>query len=102
MKETFETNLAASQEEEGEANKAYEELKAAKDEEIAAGIAQMDDKTQELTDTDEKLAQAKEDKEDTEKTLEADKAFLADVREKCAQNDKEFDERTTTRQEEMQ
>jgi len=102
MKETFETNLAASQKEEMESQKAYEELKAAKDDEIAAGIAQMDDKTQELATTDEKLAQAKEDKEDTENSLAADEAFLADVKAKCAQSDMEFDERTKTRQEEMQ
>ena len=58
--------MAASQKEEGENQKAYEELKAAKDAEIAAGIAQIDDKTQEMATTDEKLAQAKTDKEDTD------------------------------------
>merc|ERR1719394_2019709 len=65
MKETFEANLANSQKEEAESQKAYEELKAAKEEEIAAGQAQIDTKTQELADTDEKNAQAKEDVVDT-------------------------------------
>merc|ERR1719197_772892 len=60
MKETFETNLSSSQKEEMASQKAYEELKAAKEEEIAAGQAQIDSKTQELADTDEKNAQAKE------------------------------------------
>merc|ERR1712137_331344 len=41
MKETFEANLANSQKEEAESQKAYEELKAAKEEEIAAGQAQI-------------------------------------------------------------
>jgi hypothetical protein len=59
MKETFETNLSSSQKEEMANQKAYEELKAAKEEEIAAGQAQIDTKTQELADTDEKNAQAK-------------------------------------------
>merc|ERR1719434_636538 len=45
MKETFETNLAASQKEEMEAQKTYEALKAAKEAEIAAGKSQIDDKT---------------------------------------------------------
>merc|ERR1712203_1234156 len=61
MKETFETNLSDTQKEEMANQKAYEELKAAKEEEIAAGQAQIDTKTQELASTDEKLAQAKED-----------------------------------------
>merc|ERR1711963_548635 len=65
MKETFESNLSASQKEETTNQKAYEDLKAAKEEEIAAGQAQIDSKTQELADTDEKLAHAKEDIEDT-------------------------------------
>merc|ERR1719454_2606900 len=42
MKETFETNLAASQKEEAENLKAYEDLKAAKEAEIAAGKQQVD------------------------------------------------------------
>merc|ERR1719272_608694 len=65
MKETFETNLSSSQKEEMANQKAYEELKAAKEDEIAAGQAQIDSKTQELADTDEKNAQAKENVEDT-------------------------------------
>merc|ERR1712205_52115 len=60
MKETFETNLSSSQKEEMANQKAYEELKAAKEAEIVAGQSQIDTKTQELADTDEKNAQAKE------------------------------------------
>merc|ERR1712137_1493092 len=76
MKETFESNLSASQKEEMANQKAYEDLKAAKEAEIAAGQEQIDTKTQELADTDEKNAQAKEDVEDTKKTLSADVEFL--------------------------
>jgi hypothetical protein len=50
MKETFEPNLSASQKEELANQKAYEELKAAKEEQIAAGQTQIDTKTQELAD----------------------------------------------------
>merc|ERR1719152_798754 len=58
MKETFETNLAASQKEEMESQQAYEDLKAAKEAEITAGKEQSATKTQELADTDEANAQA--------------------------------------------
>merc|ERR1712061_86847 len=61
MKETFENNLAASQKDELESQKAYEDLKAAKEEEISAGQSQIDEKTLAVADTDAKNAQSKED-----------------------------------------
>merc|ERR1719418_501174 len=90
MRETFESNLSASQKEEMENQKAYSDLKAAKEEEIAAGQAQIDSKTQELADTDEKNAQAKIDVEDTKKSLSADEQFLMMLKEKCQMTDKEW------------
>merc|ERR1712087_868556 len=83
-------NLAASQREEMGNQKAFEDLKAAKEAEIAAGQAQIDSKTQELADTDEKNAQAKEDIEDTKKTLSADEEFLTMLKEKCSMTDSEW------------
>merc|ERR1711990_1284371 len=102
MKETFETNLASSQKEEMANQKAYEELKAAKEDEIAAGQSQIDSKTQELADTDEKNAQAKQDIEDTKATLSADEQFLMMLKEKCQMTDSEWEERQKTRQLEME
>merc|ERR1712072_1302248 len=102
MKETFETNLSTSQKEEMANQKAYEDLKAAKEEEIAAGQAQIDTKTQELADTDEKNAQAKEDVADTKKSLSADEEFLMMLKEKCSMTDSEWEERQKTRQLEME
>merc|ERR1719413_234396 len=102
MKETFETNLSSSQKEEMANQKAYEELKAAKEDEIKAGQDQIDKKTQELADTDEKNAQAKEDIEDTKKTLSADEQFLMMLKEKCSMTDAEWEERQKTRQLEME
>ena len=101
MKETFESNLAASQKEEMENQKAYEELKAAKEAEIAAGQSQIDAKTLEKADTDSKNAQAKQDIEDTKATLSADEEFLMMLKEKCSMTDKEWEERSKTRQLEM-
>merc|ERR1719240_918015 len=102
MKETFETNLGDSQKEELANQKAYEDLKAAKEDEIAAGQAQIDTKTQELADTDEKNAQAKEDIADTKKSLSADEQFLMMLKEKCSMTDAEWEERQKTRQLEME
>jgi len=101
MKETFETNLSASQKEEMQNQRAYEDLKAAKEREIAAGQKQIDTKTQELATTDEKNAQAKEDLEDTRNTLSADEEFLMMLKEKCSVTDEEWEERQKTRQTEM-
>merc|ERR1719420_686633 len=97
MKETFESNLSQSQKDELANQKAYEDLKAAKEEEIAAAQAQLDTKTQELATTDEKLAQAKEDVEDTKASLAADEQFLMSLKEKCAMTDKEWEARQKTR-----
>jgi len=102
MKETFETNLSSSQKEEMANQKAYEDLKAAKEAEIAAGQAQIDTKTQELADTDEKNAQAKEDVADTKNSLSADEEFLMMLKEKCSMTDSEWEERQKTRQLEME
>merc|ERR1719174_2896441 len=101
MKETFEANLASSQKEENENQRAYEDLKAAKEAEIQAGQEQIETKTQELPDTDEKLAQSKQDIEDTRASLAADEKFLAELKEKCQMTDQEWEERQKTRQEEM-
>merc|ERR1719174_2719145 len=101
MKETFEANLAASQKEEMENQKAYEDMKAAKEAEIQAGQEQIETKTQELANADEKLAQSKQDIEDTRASLSADERFLMDLKEKCQMTDQEWEERQKTRQEEM-
>merc|ERR1711924_96210 len=100
MKETFESNLSSSQKEEMQSQAAYEDLKAAKESEIQAGSDQKDTKTQELADTDEKLAQAKQDLEDTRNSLAADQKFLMNLKETCQMTDQEFEERTKTRAEE--
>jgi len=102
MKETFESNLSASQKEELANQQAYTDIKAAKEEEIAAGQTQIDSKTQQLADTDEKNAQAKEDIADTRASLSADEQFLMMLKEKCQMTDKEWEERQKTRQLEME
>jgi predicted nucleic acid-binding Zn-ribbon protein len=101
MKETFETNLSASQKEELAAQDEFEQMKTAKLAEIAAAKKQVETKTVELAETDEKCATAKEDLESTKDALSADEKFLLDLKEKCKQTDEEMAERTKTRNEEI-
>merc|ERR1719473_1720185 len=62
MKETFETNLKTSQEEEVTAEKEYASLKVAKTKEIVAAEGQIQSKQGQLGDTDEENAQSQQDK----------------------------------------
>merc|ERR1719333_826334 len=102
MKKTFETDLAAAQEDEKKSQAAYEELKAAKEAEIAAAQEQVTTKTGELATAKEKKTAAETDKEETMESLSADEKYLVNLKEKCALTDKEFEERLKTRQLEMQ
>jgi len=98
MKEGFETNLAASQSEEMNAQAEYEGVKAGKEKEMAAGQAQIDTKTGVLADTDMKNAESKKMLAETRATLAADTSYLANLKEQCAIFAKEYAERTATRQ----
>merc|ERR1719443_805098 len=97
MKEGFETNLGQSQAEEMKAQAEYEGVKAGKEKEMAAGQAQIDTKTGELADTDEKNAQSKKELAQTQATLAADTEFLGKLKEQCKIFNEEFEARTATR-----
>merc|ERR1719182_898672 len=101
MKEDFETNMAASQKDEMKAQGEYEAVKAGKTEEIAAGEAQIETKTGELADSDEKNAISKQTLDETRASLKADTEFLANLKERCKNVDAEYEERTSTRQMEI-
>merc|ERR1719335_110095 len=98
MKESFESNLAASTKTKASELAGFTDLSAAKTEEIAAGNDQIEKKTTELGTTDENNAQAKRDLEDTTAQLGEDTKFLADLKEQCANADQEYEERTKTRE----
>merc|ERR1719191_2271867 len=76
----------------------YEGLKNAKTKEIAAGNFQIEQKSVELGETEEKHALSVQDLDDTRATLAADTKFLANLKEQCALFDSEYEERTKTRQ----
>jgi len=102
MLETFESNLSQTQKDELQGSADYENLKAAKENEIGSGQDQIEAKTQELATTDEKNAQAKQDLEDTEASLAADKKFLENLRAQCSSMDAEWEARSKVRTEEME
>lgn len=102
MKETFETNLATAQGEEATNQKAYEELKAAKEGEVKAGQDQSDSKTEQLAENDEQLSQNKQDLKDTQRSLDSDQDFLSMLGEKCALNDSEWELRQKERASELE
>jgi len=101
MKESFEANLGQSQRDEADSEKAYRELKAAKESEIAAGTKQIETKTIQMSNADQKKAEAKQDLEDTTNTMNADQDFLGKLKEHCALADQEMEARTKTRTEEI-
>jgi len=101
MKDTFEENLASTQKDEAKNAKEYAEVKAAKTEEINAGQDQVDKKTNQMADAEEKVAQAKADVEDTKESLSADEQFLMKLEEKCKMTDGEWEARQKTRRDEI-
>jgi hypothetical protein len=102
MKESFEANLATAQKNEADAISAYQELKAAKEDEIANGNSQIEAKIQEQATADEKCAADRQDSSDTAKTLAADQDYLAMLKETCANMDAQMEERVKTRNEEIE
>jgi len=101
MLEEFERSLAESQKNEKAEVAAFQRLKKAKSDEIAAATEQLDAKTGEKANADEKNAQSKNEREDTQNSLSADEKFLMDLKEKCKQTDDEWEQRTKSRQEEI-
>jgi len=97
MKTEFESNLADMQGEESKSVTEFGELKEAKTSEISAGEKMIKEKTALLGKTKVQLAEAKEDLEDTTGAMEADQAFLVDLKERCSVSDKEWEERSKTR-----
>merc|ERR1719235_1529102 len=97
MKTEFESNLADMQADEKKSVKEFGELKEAKTSEISAGEEMAKEKTALLGKTKVQLAEAKEDLEDTTSAMEADQAFLVDLKERCSVSDAEWEERSKTR-----
>jgi len=100
MKAEFGKNLAASQKEEIDAEISFQRLRGAKIAEMESAGKAVEEKTGALADTNNKVAQAKVDIEDTRAALSADQKFLMDLKKRCAEADGEYNTRQKTRQEE--
>merc|ERR1719281_1115632 len=101
MLETFSKDLAASQKEELLAQVAFHDLKAAQEGEIRAATSSIAEKSDELALTSERLAQAKQDLEDTKASLAADQEFLITLDKECSAARAEYQERLKTRLDEI-
>lgn len=97
----FQANLTDAQKEEQVARTSFVELKAAKEEQMAASRKQQANYEEELADSLEKKAQAEEDLFDTEESLSNDQKFLLNLRKRCTQTDEEYHARQKSRNEEI-
>jgi DNA repair exonuclease SbcCD ATPase subunit len=84
MKDTIEKDLADITAAEESAIKDYEELAAAKTKEIEANSAAIESKLERKGQVELEIVAVKEDLDDTQKSLAADKGFLADLENSCS------------------
>eukprot|EP00933_Yihiella_yeosuensis_P035269 TRINITY_DN2878_c0_g3_i2.p1 TRINITY_DN2878_c0_g3~~TRINITY_DN2878_c0_g3_i2.p1 ORF type:complete len:663 (-),score=236.39 TRINITY_DN2878_c0_g3_i2:69-2057(-) len=101
MKDDFASDLEQLTEEEDGNIKSYTDLKEAKDEEIAAGIAAIEKKKVQKAEADDERTQKQFEIKDMQKVLANDIEFAAEVIAKCKVMDKEYNERVATRNEEV-
>lgn len=101
MKEEFERDLSAAQKAEFHATVSFQKLKAAKNGEIQAAGKNLEEKTAQLADTNEKVANAKEDLEDTKEAMSSDQQFLLSLESRCKNADDGYATRQKTRSDEI-
>jgi hypothetical protein len=101
MQDTFNKDLEKAHRTEIAAEISFQKLRSAKEGEMQAAAAAMEEKSAELADINAKVAQAKEDLELTKEALANDQKFLAELKDSCAKADKEYGERQKTRMEEI-
>jgi len=101
MKKDFSDNLDASTATEKKAQAEYEALKLAKEDEIATAQKQVVQIDTDIAALGEKAAQEAKQLEDTNRQLALDSEFLKNLKSKCQMTDKEFEERTKSRLEEI-
>lgn len=97
MKSNFDKNLAESQKEHILAEISFQHLRSAKEGEIASASRNLEAKRAALAETNQAVAQAKEDTESTSAALEADQKFLVDLEERCKVAQSDYDIRAKSR-----
>jgi len=105
LKQLFEEmsgDLAEAQKKEQEATMAFNELRAAKTDQIESAEKMEEEKEDDLANSENALAEAKEDIEQEKKTLAENQKFLKKLKELCTDADKNFQERKSMRLKEIQ
>merc|ERR1719329_1965787 len=97
----MEADLKKAQEQEATNAATFSELRDAKTAAIEAAEKMEEEKEAEKAETDNLIAEAKEDLGQTEETLKADKTFLANLEKMCADSDAAFEKRKASRLEEI-
>jgi len=101
MKDRIDSDLGGIVEAEEQAQKAFDELVAAKTTEIKAAGAAIEKKSVRSGELAVSATEAKNDLKDTGSDLEETQKFLANLSVQCDEKAKEWDERTKTRNEEL-
>jgi len=101
LKEDMEGDLSENQKAELKAQKEFEELKAASEQEMATMKKQQEQAEEDLAEITEKHAEAAQELADTEAQLALDKEFLANLKKQCEANDKDFAQRLKDRMAEI-
>lgn len=97
MREDFDKDLSDAQKKELKDAADFKALKAAKEEEIAAGRALVAELDGNIADLRAKHASAFKELEDTQAQLALDRTFLANLKQKCSETDAEFEQRVKDR-----
>jgi chromosome segregation ATPase len=101
MQDEFEANLSKAQKEEMKAVGEFEELSKSKTAQIAASKTKLDSLEQDYAENQKALADAKEDFELTTGQRGEDVEFLRNLRLTCQDLDRQWQERSKTRSEEV-
>merc|ERR1719265_1519863 len=101
LKEDLSKNLSESQKAEQKNKEEYEQLKAAKESELETGKKLLAQLEEEYANFVEQHAQAAQQLDDTLAQLALDREFLANLKKRCAETDKEYQERLKSRMEEI-
>merc|ERR1719305_1203617 len=102
MKETYEADLAEAESKEAESKSTYETLMTSKTAEIEAAGKAIEAKTARSGQAAVETVQAKADLEKTQKAVEEDTEFKANLAKNCATKQKEWDERCKLRAQEIE
>jgi len=101
LKDEMEASLSASQAAEKEAAANFNEMRRAKTAEIENGETMAERKEDELADTNNALAEAKEDLDQTTAVLTADQKFMVNLKATCTDADAAFEKRKAARLQEI-